>query len=148
MEWENGEKTSEPLAVIAADDPVTCAIYARDNGLLTTPGWKQFRNLAKKQKKMFRMINQAKLRSFRTAPLCKCGFEVPRDYAHAMKLDQRNGNTKWADAILLELVQIDNYKTFTDLGHKDTATPPLNFRKIRPGTLIFRKFKGCVAVSL
>jgi hypothetical protein len=27
IEWENGEITSEPLAVIAADDPVTCAIY-------------------------------------------------------------------------------------------------------------------------
>jgi hypothetical protein len=28
MEWENGEITEEPLAIIAADDPVTCAIYA------------------------------------------------------------------------------------------------------------------------
>ena len=29
IEWENGEVTSEPLQVIAADDPVTCAIYAK-----------------------------------------------------------------------------------------------------------------------
>ena len=28
VEWENGEITSEPLGIIAADDPVTCAIYA------------------------------------------------------------------------------------------------------------------------
>ena len=28
VEWENGEKTCEPLNVIAADDPVTCAIHA------------------------------------------------------------------------------------------------------------------------
>jgi len=28
VEWENGEITSEPLSIIAADDPVTCAIYA------------------------------------------------------------------------------------------------------------------------
>ena len=42
MKWENGEKTSEPLDAIAADDPVTCAIYARDHNLLDTPGWRRF----------------------------------------------------------------------------------------------------------
>ena len=35
IEWENGEITDEPLSIIAADDPVTCAIYARENNLLT-----------------------------------------------------------------------------------------------------------------
>jgi hypothetical protein len=30
VEWENGEITTEPLLVIAADDPVTCAVYARE----------------------------------------------------------------------------------------------------------------------
>jgi DNA-directed RNA polymerase subunit H (RpoH/RPB5) len=34
MEWENGESTSEPLTVIAATDPIICAIYAQDNDLL------------------------------------------------------------------------------------------------------------------
>ena len=28
VEWENGEITTEPLAIIAADDPVTCTLYA------------------------------------------------------------------------------------------------------------------------
>jgi hypothetical protein len=28
VEWENGGITSEPLSIIAVDDPVTCAIYA------------------------------------------------------------------------------------------------------------------------
>jgi hypothetical protein len=40
VEWENGEITSKPLTVIAADDPVTCTIYAKDKGLLDKPGWK------------------------------------------------------------------------------------------------------------
>ena len=40
MEWENGEITPEPLSIIAKDAPVACAIYARDNNLLDTPGWK------------------------------------------------------------------------------------------------------------
>jgi hypothetical protein len=38
MEWENGEITEEPLAIIAADDPVTCAIYAKGKGLLDKEG--------------------------------------------------------------------------------------------------------------
>jgi hypothetical protein len=41
IEWENGEVTSEPLSVIAKDDPVSCAKYARDNGLMEVPGWKR-----------------------------------------------------------------------------------------------------------
>jgi hypothetical protein len=40
IEWENGEITKEPLRIIAADDPVTCAIYARETGLLDQPGSK------------------------------------------------------------------------------------------------------------
>jgi hypothetical protein len=40
VEWENGEITAEPLSIIAADDPVSCAIYARDNNLLDVDGWK------------------------------------------------------------------------------------------------------------
>jgi hypothetical protein len=38
-EWENGEITSEPLQLIAKDDPVTCAIDEKENGVLDTEGW-------------------------------------------------------------------------------------------------------------
>jgi hypothetical protein len=38
IEWENGEITKEPLTIIVIDVPVTCAIYARENGLLDQPG--------------------------------------------------------------------------------------------------------------
>ncbi|CAJ1934830.1 unnamed protein product [Cylindrotheca closterium] len=51
MEWENGEITPEPLSIIGADDPVACAIYARDNNLLDTPGWKRFKNRKRKHEK-------------------------------------------------------------------------------------------------
>jgi len=46
VECETGEVTYEPLDVISADDPVTCAVYARDNDLLDQPGWKCFKKLA------------------------------------------------------------------------------------------------------
>ena len=38
IEWENGEITSEPLSVIAADDPATCALHGDENNLLDQPG--------------------------------------------------------------------------------------------------------------
>ena len=80
IEWENGETTNEPLQAIAKDDPVTCAIYAKENGLLDLPGWKQFKSIARREKKFTRMVNQAKLRSFNNAPKFKNGFEIPRTY--------------------------------------------------------------------
>ncbi len=129
IEWESGEITYEPLAIIAADDPVTCAIYAKEHGLLETPGWKQFKKLARREGKFIRLVKQAKLKSFRTAPRYKYGFEVPRDYKHAMELDKLNQNTKWADAIALEMLMIQEYQVFKDLGHN--VAIPHGYRAIR-----------------
>jgi hypothetical protein len=63
------------------------------------------------------MVNQAKLKSFNTAPKYKYGYEIPRTYEQVKRLDQRNRNTKWGDTMALELVQIDEYTTFIDKGH-------------------------------
>ena len=39
VEWESGEITFECLYIIAADDPVTCAVYAKENDLLALEVW-------------------------------------------------------------------------------------------------------------
>ena len=101
VEWEDGSTSSVPLGILAADDPVACAIYAKENNLLEKPGWKRFKSIARRHKKFIRMVNQAKLRSYRTAPKYMFGYEIPRDYEHAKALDERNGNTKWQDCIKL-----------------------------------------------
>jgi len=131
IEWETGEVTSEPLDAIIADDPVTCAIYAKENGLLDTPGWKKLKRIAKREKVFTRMVNQAKLRSYNTSPRYKYGYEVPRTYDQALRLDERNGNTLWTEAIALELNQIDEYDTFIDKGHHTKAKAPTGYKKIR-----------------
>ena len=128
IKWETGEITSEPLTIAAADDPVTCALYARDNDLLDLPGWKRFKSIAKRQKKLLRMANQAKLRSFRRSPKYKYGYEVPKDYDHAVMLDCAAGNTYWQDAMELEMLQLHEYETFKDLGYK--AATPSGYKKI------------------
>jgi len=63
IEWEGGERTWEPLKIIAMDDPVAVAIYGKDNDLLKLDGWKHLKRLAERQKKMVRIVRQAKLRS-------------------------------------------------------------------------------------
>ena len=49
LEW-NGRlgRFFEPLSVIAADNLVTCAAYAKQHHLLAVEGWHRFRYLAKK----------------------------------------------------------------------------------------------------
>jgi hypothetical protein len=46
MEWENWVITKEPLAIIAADDHIACAIYAKEKGLLDKDRWKDFKKIA------------------------------------------------------------------------------------------------------
>jgi hypothetical protein len=41
VEWGDGTCTWNELGTTFEDDPVTVAMYARKNGLLDTPGWKQ-----------------------------------------------------------------------------------------------------------
>jgi hypothetical protein len=94
LEWENGEKMPEPLDVVAKDNPITCAVYAKENGLLDAPGWKQFKPIAHHHKKFLQMVNQAKLCSFHTAPRYKYGYEIPRDYNHAIHLDEKCGSAR------------------------------------------------------
>jgi hypothetical protein len=77
------------------------------------------------------MVNQAKLKSFNTAPKYKYGYEIPGTYEQAKHLDQRNRNTLWGDATVLELNQIDEYVTFIDKGHHSKISPPSGYKKIR-----------------
>ena len=58
VDWEAGEKTYETISVLAADVPVTCALYAKENDLLHIDGRKRFRNLAKRDKTLTRAAMQ------------------------------------------------------------------------------------------
>ena len=49
IESETGEITFEPLSVIATDDAITCAAYAKEKNLYNLDGWKRFRHLIKRK---------------------------------------------------------------------------------------------------
>ena len=149
VEWENGEITYEPLSIIAADDPVTCAMYAKDKNLLSLPGWKRFRNIAKHEKNFTRNVNQTKLRQARRSDQYQFGYLIPRDYNHAMELDKQNGNSKWYDATLLEMSQINEYKVFQNYGKakfSDKSRKPINaptgYQQIRVRLIFAVKHDG------
>ena len=83
VEWETGERTEEPLSLIAADDPVTCAEYAKKHDLLHLDSWKRLKHIAKNQKQLTRAINQSKIRQVRQSAVYQFGFLIPKDYKHA-----------------------------------------------------------------
>ena len=112
VEWETGEITYEPLSIIAADDPVPCAAYAKENDLLALQGWRRFRTLDKKEKVLARANKHSKIRLVRRSQTYMFGYLIPRDYMEAMQFHSENKNSKWYDAIKLEMESMVDYKVF------------------------------------
>ena len=128
VQWEDGAVTSEPLNQFGKDDPVTCAVYAKDNNLLDKVGWRFLRKHARRTKKLKRTIKQYKMQRQRRGPIYKFGVRVPRDWKEARRLQEDAGHTKWTDAEKLKLAQLAEYETFHDLGKE--GTPPDDYKKI------------------
>ena len=135
VEWESGEVTYEPLALISKDDPITCAVYAKKHDLLDTTGWKHLKRYAKTSKRLIRAVKQSRIHQVRASARYQHGFQVPKDYNDAIRLDKENSNTQWQDAMDLELTQIHEYKVFKDTGkaqfHNGKAVTPDGFQKAR-----------------
>ena len=135
VEWESGEVTYEPLTLISKDDPITCAVYAKKHDLLDTTGWKHPKRYAKTSKRLIRTVKQSRIRQVRASARYQHGFQVPKDYNDAIRLDKENSNTHLLDAMDLELTQIHEYKVFKDTGkgqfHNGKAVTPDGFQKIR-----------------
>ena len=128
VRWASGEVTWEDMGTIFNDDPVSISIYALKNNLLKVDGWKRCRTYAKNTKVLARMIHQANLKNFRNKPVYQYGFQVPRNHAEAVFIDEKNGNTKWQDAEKLEISQLMEYQAFSSLGKN--APVPSGHQKI------------------
>ena len=71
--------------------------------------WKRH---ARTARRLIRTLKKSKYRHAKASREYKHGWEVPRDYAHALQLDIQNGNNKWKDATDLEIEQIKEYQVF------------------------------------
>ena len=117
LQWGDESETYEPLNIMAADDPITVANYGLTHGLLDKPGWKRLKRFTRHGKKFRRMVNQAKRKSKRSAPVYKYGLRVPQNgIKEARLIDTDNGNTLFGDAIQRELDEINSLNTFSDQG--------------------------------
>ena len=76
VEWETGEITEEPLSIIAQDDSVTCAAYAKEHNLLHLPEWNKLKHVAKHQKTLTRAINQTKIKQVRRSATYQFGYKT------------------------------------------------------------------------
>jgi hypothetical protein len=142
IEWENGEISYEPLTLIKDDDPITVSKYAMENNMLELPGWRSLKRYARRQKKLSRLVNQVRLRSFRTSPRYKYGFRVPRDWNEAVRLDKENDNHKWHIARDTEMNQLDEYLTFIDKGKFSKHKIPRGYKKITAHLIFDVKHDG------
>jgi hypothetical protein len=77
VEWESGEITYVPLNIMIQDNKVTMTQYGINNDLIDTEGWRGLRKLARKDNMRKRLINQAKLRSYRHTTKYMYGYRIP-----------------------------------------------------------------------
>jgi len=57
-------------------------------------------------------------------------MKVPKDYAHGLRLDNKNGNTKWQDSKKLEMDRLDEYTTFDDIWFNKPPDGYIKWQKV------------------
>ena len=148
VEWESGEITFEPLSIIAADVPVTCAAYAKESDLLALEGWYRFRNLAKMDKGIARAIMQSKIRKVRRSQTYMFGYLIPKNCMEAMQFDSEHENSKWYDAIKMEMESMREHNVFKKWDkaildkHKMVMNSPKGYHRIKVHLVLAVKFDG------
>ena len=76
------------------------------------------------------------------------GYLIPRNYMEAMQFDKEDKNTKWYDAIKLEIESMQAYKVFKKLEkaildkHKKVMNPPKEYHRIKVHLVFAVKFDG------
>ena len=141
VEWESGEVTYEPLTLISKEDPINCAVYAKKHDLLDTTGWNHPKRYAKISKRLIRAVKQSWIRQVRASARYQHGFQVPKDYNDAIRLDKENSNTHWQDAMNLELTGKAQF-------HNGKAVTPDGFQKIRVHFVYAVKHDGRFKASI
>ena len=132
VRWANGEVRWEPQSnFMTSENIMYLAQYAKKHNLIGKKGWRnnRLKKLVRRVKMLKRSIKKAKLHSLRVKPRCKFGVLAPRNCEQAIEIDAANGDTRWQDAISLELQQVIGYGTFRDLGKG--APGPNGFQKVR-----------------
>ena len=123
-------------------------IYSLDDHSQGLEGLHRFKSLAKKDKVLARAIKQSKIRQVRRSQTYMFGYLIPRNYMEAMQFDSENKNSKWYDAIKLEMESMLEYKVFKKWDkaildkHKKVTNPPKGYHRIKVHLVFAVKFDG------
>ena len=81
-------------------------------------------------------------RLYPSSPIKGYRFRIPRDYDEAVAFNLENGNTLWQDATKLEMIQMDDYTIFKDMGLFSKTGITIGFKKIRVHLVFAVKHDG------
>ena len=116
--WDNGDVTWEPRDIIHKGDPISLAMYAKENNLLKTPGWKRYKRTVRQMKKatfhLRRMLKNNRKRT--SGPQFCYGVRLPDWSKPYQDLDAENGNHLWQEAVDYEIACYDENDVFEDRG--------------------------------
>ena len=105
--------------------------------VLALEGWHRFRNFAKKDKVLAMAIKQSKIRQVRRSQTYMFGYLIPRNDMEAMQFGSENKNSKWHEAIKLEMESMLEYKVFKKWDkaildkHKKVMNAPKGYHRIK-----------------
>ena len=118
IDWDGHDATWEPRTIIDSSDKISVSEYAAEHNLLSTPGWKKYRNTARQVRKMNRQlarILKAK-KKFNPGPKYNYGIRLPDRSKPYQELDREQGDTQWKDAHQYEIDCYDENNVFDDKG--------------------------------
>jgi hypothetical protein len=87
------------------------------------------------------MVNQSKLRPYKTCKKYMYGFKIPLGYEDAIRLDKLHGNNKWQSATKLEMDQLHEYDTFSTIPSVTKVLEQLLRRSSRRSEEDFKKIR-------
>ena len=102
VQWKDGTDSWVPLKELKESHLVQVAEYAQSAQLLDVPAfaWWAPYALKKRDQIIAKVVSRTQKKSH------KYGIEVPHNVRHAHELDKINGNSLWADAIRLEMGEV------------------------------------------
>ena len=116
VKWKDQSHDWIPLKDLKESYPVQVAEYAKAAGIDDEPAFAWWVNTVIRKRN--RIINKVKSRYWKTTH--KFGIELPHSVLDAIKIDEKNGNTLWQDAVEKEMQKVRGLGTFE---RWDKATP-------------------------
>jgi hypothetical protein len=127
IKWKDESESWIPLKDMRESHPIEVAEYAKARGIDVEPAFAWWVPYTLRKRDVILSAIKTRVRKMTH----KYGIELPTSVAHAIEIDRKNGDTKWQDAIALEMVNVG--VVFEVLDGKPI---PIGWRKVT-GHLVF-----------